>query len=516
MSTVYNPSPDDVKIVDLLPWSDPAPKQPLAIRVAHADSAFHRLYLDNVDAFRAADVTLEANVAKWRTSWEDYYLIHPRAFFQPEDLLPLYDYQQEHALILGQAFVNIHAVLDGSDTGTGKTPVSAVLCRELDLRPLVICKKSGMENWRRWLENLGVEPLGVWNYDKVKLNYAAPYAHCDKTSGLWTFELPENHVVVMDEVHKCSNKDTQNSALLVALKAAGKKILALSATAADSPMKLYALGYVLGLHVPRKTWTTFLERHGCQYQHGTGWEWRGEAEDMKALHKEIFPARGARMRKSEIPGYPKCQIVAESYDMGKDEERIRLLWEEHAEQFRILKEKSMYAEGAAKLIHALQLSELAKVQFLADEARELVEDGSSVAIAVRFTESRKLLMQKLKCGGIYGDQTEPERVEVIRKFQADIDRIVVVNMQAGSDSISLNDTHGNHPRVGLTCPTFSAIDLVQWFGRLNRANDKSPALYRLIYAKRTPEEGACRAVQAKMNNLSALNDGDLMAGVQLL
>lgn len=510
---------DSVPIESLLEWGDPVQGMSLACRYADATREFKELYLLNIDAFREAGVAaISQGRFEWRASWEDYKLIKPSRHFVPRNLDPLYDQygkppQKQHALALGQAFVNIDAVFDGSDTGTGKTPVSGVICRELALRPFVICKKSGIYNWAKWFDLLGVDPLGIWNYEKAKIGYGEPYCTPNDPK---KFHLTDRHVLILDEVHKASNKDTQNSALVVTAKAEGCKILALSATAADSPLKMYSLGYVLGLHVPRKTWTTFLTKFGCRYDQGYGWEWSGDPDDMKKLHHEIYPLRGARMRKSEIPGYPPCEIVAESYDMGKDEERIQKMWQENIEEKERLEANAMYAEGAAKLMAALQLSEMSKVEFLVAEAKELIDEGMSVAIAVRFTESRKKIMAKLKVGGIFGSQSTIERDEVIRRFQADIDRIVVVNMQAGSDSISLNDTHGKHPRVGLTCPTFSAIDLVQWFGRLNRADDVTPALYRLIYAKGTPEEAACRSVQLKINNLAALNDGDLTAGVQLM
>jgi hypothetical protein len=333
------------------------------------------------------------------------------------------------------------------------------------------------------------------------------------------WHLPAGGVVVFDEVHKCGNRDTLNSQLLVTAGRQRLPVLALSATAATNPLGLYALGYVLGLHVPGEggNWTQFLEAHGCKYD-TLEREWYfegGGPEVMARLHKTIFPSRGGRMRKAEIPGYPRVQIVSEPYSLGEDAERVQKVWAENAEAWQELKSKHMHAEGNTKLLHALQISELAKTGFLVDETRELVAEGLSVAIAVRFSETRRVLQKALGCGAIYGDQTVEERTAIIDRFQADQDHVVVVNMQAGSDSISLNDVRGVRPRVGLTCPTFSAVDLVQWLGRLNRATDKSIALYRLIYAVGTPEGAVCAAVQAKIDNLAALNDGDLTEGVRL-
>jgi superfamily II DNA or RNA helicase len=44
---------------------------------------------------------------------------------------------------------NNKAVIDSSDTGTGKTYTSIAACKVLQKRPIVICPKAVMTNWKR-------------------------------------------------------------------------------------------------------------------------------------------------------------------------------------------------------------------------------------------------------------------------------------------------------------------------------------------------------------------------------
>jgi hypothetical protein len=121
-------------------------------------------------------------------------------------------------------------------------------------------------------------------------------------------------------------------------------------------------------------------------------------------------------------------------------------------------------------------------------------------------------------------------------------------MRAGGVGISLHDIIGDHPRVGLHSPTWSAIEMKQAIGRLYRADAKSHTKQRIVYSKPrtitiptqsdnpieqattteqaeqaeqveptmdngattyTIEESVCKNVNEKLRNISVLNDGDL-------
>jgi hypothetical protein len=171
-----------------------------------------------------------------------------------------------------------------------------------------------------------------------------------------------------------------------------------------------------------------------------------------------------------------------------------------------------------------QAVELLKVPALAQMARELIEEGNSVVIFTNFVATLVALCEALKTeSAIYGTsstghaQTSGERQQIIDDFQADLQRIVIVNIAAGGVGVSLHDLNGRYPRVSLICPTYNAKQLKQAFGRAWRDGGLSLVIQRIIFAAGTIEETICRRVQTKLRNLELLNDGDLdiSAGINI-
>jgi superfamily II DNA or RNA helicase len=110
---------------------------------------------------------------------------------------------------------------------------------------------------------------------------------------------------------------------------------------------------------------------------------------------------------------------------------------------------------------------------------------------------------------IQGGQTSEERQAAIEAFQSDRARVIIANIQAGGVGVSLHDLNGKHARISLISPTWSAIDLRQTLGRVHRAGGKTKSLQRIIYAEGTVEERVAASVQAKLDRLDQLNDGEL-------
>jgi hypothetical protein len=95
-------------------------------------------------------------------------------------------------------------------------------------------------------------------------------------------------------------------------------------------------------------------------------------------------------------------------------------------------------------------------------------------------------------------------------FNGDALDVLILNIAAGGEGISLHDFLGNKPRVGLFSPPESATILIQALGRTgDRAGAKSVALNRVIFVADTVEERVFDNVNRKVRNLSLLNDGDL-------
>jgi hypothetical protein len=81
---------------------------------------------------------------------------------------------------------------------------------------------------------------------------------------------------------------------------------------------------------------------------------------------------------------------------------------------------------------------------------------------------------------------------------------------AGGASIDLHDLKGGHQRVSLICPTYNPVHLKQVLGRTRRAGSKTTPIIKLVYAANTIEEKVANAVAMKLDNIEALNRGDLM------
>ena len=90
---------------------------------------------------------------------------------------------------------------------------------------------------------------------------------------------------------------------------------------------------------------------------------------------------------------------------------------------------------------------------------------------------------------------------------------MVATFGAGGVGISFHDIHGKYPRVSLLNVTYSATQLKQSLGRIHRAGSLSKAVQYIYFASGTQEELAYHRVHAKLKNISALNDGDLIGGV---
>jgi hypothetical protein len=571
---------ETVELSTLLPWAVVRKVDtrygPRVLRTAPLTPEFRDCYLLNQRTLTAAGISLRSGLVEWWSSPDDVPLDDWRLTATLSNAEPLFDYQIPHSCTLKQALETQRVAFDGSDTGTGKTVCALIAaCRERGLSPVIVCKKSGVAVWASWCERLGLRYLDIINYDRARLGqceYIAQvrtsktikraremvaddyyleflqehpnmsreeFIQLDNPQFIEWFEAKKKRVldkpvpkdmefafrfppgcraaIIMDEVHKAANYGTVNSKILIAARKSGVPLLMASATAAETPLKMDALGFALGLH-KGSDFRHWCAANGCTFDRKSRqWLFTGGAPALAKIQRNIFPLRGSRMRKAEIPGFPKVQITAEAVNIGPELPQLMRAYEGKDSHLQELIAKASETDiEAVRRIYLLQMSETLKLPFLVEETRDAVNEGFSVVIAVNFNKSRERLMEALGTDcAIFGTQSATARNNHIASFQADKEHVIVVNIKAGSDSISLNDVRGERSRIGLVCPTDSAIDLVQFFGRLNRANDVSMSQYRIICAAGTPEDRVCRNVQAKINNIALLNDGDLRAATQV-
>lgn len=319
--------------------------------------------------------------------------------------------------------------------------------------------------------------------------------------------------IVFDEGHRCKDPDSLNSKIMIAAKRQGIPCIVASATAAENPLDMKALGYVLGLHAGTDFWQ-WCKRSGCKPSIHGGLTYAGGAEQMQRIHRQIFPSHGVRTRRADVPNFPECQITAELYDMD-DPQHIDALYAEMNAAMEALKLKSSLDvdldHPLTQMLRARQQIELVKVPLFVELAEQAMDEGMSVAIFVNFDQTIEEIKKRLhfSVGEIRGGQTGPERDQAIEKFQRGETRIMLANLKAGGVGVSLHDVHGNFPRLALISPTFSALDLVQVLGRVWRQGSKSKALQRIVLAAGTVETHIHSRLKTKLNNISMLNDGDL-------
>jgi superfamily II DNA or RNA helicase len=439
-----------------------------------------------------------------------------------------------HVERLQDALRRHNAALDASDTGTGKTYCAIEVARRMGVRPLVLCPKSVIRSWQRVAEAAGVE-ADVVNYESAR--GASKNKRC---SSVWGQQKPYGsgsywewsvrpRLMIFDEVHRCGGMTTLHSKMLLAAKRQGTPLLLLSATAADDPVRMKALGFALGLfEVANFKW--WLMKHGVNPGRWGGFQFSQHYEVREAamlkLHAQLFPSRAARIRKSEIEGFP--QTVIEPRLLNDVSGKARTLSDElHALYARRQaqagdaerdsednrdgdEENRNPASALVQMLRRRQALELLKVPDLAELASDHATT-SRVVIFVHYAETLRALQGALRkefgeVPVIDGTNTAAERQRVQDDFQANRIPVLLCNAEAGGVALSLHDPTGKVERTALISPGWSARQFRQILGRVHRDGGAYSQQLLVGFAD-TVEERIMATVAERANRLDLLNDG---------
>jgi len=484
-----------------------------------------------------------------------------------EKISGLLDYQFEHYNKILTSIKKHSRALDASDTGTGKTYVTVRICKELKLIPFVICPKSVVTSWIKVLKSFGFESNNyfVITYDQLAISDLVSEKDSEYT---WNFESDKNFsgenkkrfLFIYDEAHKCKNKNTINSKIMLNLASLPVKILLLSATIIDKPLYFIPFGIVLGLYK--------------NIQEGI--EWMSRIISSKApnpllpIHKILFPSYASRMRIDDTVGvfknnkilfegiqmknyyqieekYDKLTAILEENKKNKikKEKKDKELKEKKAKEKKEKEEENsddfiidmnkinkkekeleyedLYDKGdvssdtdsdkkegsIGRIQRIRQEIELLRIDAMYELTVKYLNEGKSVAIFVNFTKTIEELSKRLrtKCI-IWGSQTLKERSKSIDDFCSDKSRVIICNIASGGCGISLHDTNGTYPRISIISPTWSAQDLIQVLGRIHRAMGKTDCLQQILFCKGTIEESVGNIIKSKISNIRVFNDGN--------
>jgi hypothetical protein len=435
-------------------------------------------------------------------------------------LLP---YQVPHVENLVASVKRWGAALDASDAGTGKTYAALATAKALNHHAFILCPKVVIPMWERVATEMGVKHA-VLNYEMARLHGIKKY---------------KNTIYLLDEVHVCSGLDTLNAKLLVNIKNTGCPLLMLSATVAETPLKLWAIGYALGLHNGIgaskgmaqnpfvKTGMNFYQwcfHMGVRRLQNIGtWYYSGKPEDTKRLHGVIFPTRGSRMRKQDIPEFPEVQNTVEEVKAEPIPPQLEFIGERIKQRrLDLLQALSLEPDEEAPLtgpesdpsladaIYERMETELLKVAPLAALARLGIEEGNNVVVFVNFrTTLEALSILFPNAAVIQGGQNPTERQDAIDRFQNEDVHLLIATLESGGASISLHDLIGNRPRMSLISPGWRAVSLIQALGRVHRAGAKTKAWNRIVLVENSIEKKVANKLRKKISQIEGINNGDL-------
>jgi superfamily II DNA or RNA helicase len=407
-----------------------------------------------------------------------------------------------------------HNTLDTSDAGTGKTVVAAALAKSLGHPVAVLCPKQVIPSWERELKDMGVDPLFVINYEKIRGGRTKWMTKSGKKIMKWM--LPMGTLLLVDEIHKCKGPYTQNAQIVLSLVNQGYQIHGMSATAAEDPTEMRSLGYMLKLHSlnkadkPLRSWYSWMTRLGCEKDFWNQWRLTKKSK-LKDLRESMYGISTDRLSVQDLPdAFKENRIFVEPIQF-KNLAKIKKAYKDLGLTPEILEQ---YIENGTvensehvivNIIRARQLAETLKVPDLVEMAEDLMLEGLSVVIFVSFKETVESLCEKLQCDRIEGSQ-KSDRQQVIDDFQADKTTCIVVNTAAGGTGISLHDVNGERPRVSLISPQFSAKDHVQVLGRIHRNGMKSDALQKILVASGSVEEAVMSSMQRRLDNLAIMQN----------
>ncbi len=416
----------------------------------------------------------------------------------------LFPYQEKAVTQHLRILDSVGASLDGTGCGGGKTVIASALAARYAIKVCVVCPKSVIFKWTETLSSFGVEPLFVLNPEKLR-NGNTP--HLKKVSkggkkAVFEWQAPARCLFIFDEVHMFGAYNSQNGKMLEA--AAGHYVLMLSATAAENPLRMKAIGVNLRLFTGGYFWQ-WVREMGAEESRWGGLEWNPKLPAnkiaMERLHHSVFANRGYRVSENELrEQLPDLMLSDEPLWLtDKDRAKVKELYDEMSDP---------EDPGGVKNLRQRQAIELVKVPYLVERAKEIVESGGSAVVFLNFHESIDKTREHFEDACVIdGRETSKARAETQRRFQENELRVVIVQIAAGGQSIDLHDTMGEFPRVALLCPQFSGLVEEQAIGRVRRVGARSRALALRLYAPGTVEQGALKLTEEKRENVAILNAG---------
>lgn len=420
--------------------------------------------------------------------------------------MPLFNWQEASCQRVVESVRTHGFAVNTSDPGTGKTFVALEALQRLGMKGIVWCPKTVVSSWWAAADVMGLRGVlvDVVNPERIALG-KTPWFHGNQ------WHMPDNALLVADEVHRgASGPDSKQTNVLALTKAFHVPVLAQSATVADSPLKLRAVGFLAGLHqFNRSSFYGWCRKNGCfNSPWHSGLEFpkgRKGQECMQKLHAQLAPFM-TRIRIADLADFPETAIEPMLITLpDKDTEEFKRAYAEMDDAL-----KKLGTNPLTQTLRARQQTEHLKAPYIAELVQEDLEAGKAVVILVQFRNTLARLVEAFPFAvQLHGDQTGEERASAIEKFQRGGTNVIAGITSAGGVGVSLHDIDGTRPRVAYHTPGWSASEFRQACGRVHRAGG-TKSVQHVVLAAGTIEERIYRTLISKQGCIDSLQDGDLV------
>ena len=439
-------------------------------------------------------------------------------------MIELRPYQKSAVDQLCASLLRNNCAVDLSDTGLGKTMHSLGTVQRFAKTPfVVICRAVSRHKWEKAVKDFDLQDrcIAVDSYQK----FTSGRHHKDLvtkikgrgTSYEWHPQVAT--IIIFDECQDAGGLTSLNSQLLIGTGKCKETFpLCLSATVADSPLKLKALGFITGMHALTDYYPWCLG-NGCgksPFGYNNLYFKNTYRKDVVGKLHDHLKQYGVRVKREEVMEFmPEETIEIELWDIGSRPktgvvaEALQKL-EETRDEDLIRHEEAV--PGAVELMRDRQEAELLKLPALAREIVAAVESGLYCPVFLNFINSIDALQgllstEGVSCGLFDGRDTKG-REKSLQDFMESRSQCIILQSQAGSAAIDLHDIVGGNPRMSFVCPTYHAETMIQMLGRSTRFGAKSPVIQRICFAEGTVEERVYKMAETKCENIRAMNDGE--------
>jgi hypothetical protein len=423
----------------------------------------------------------------------------------------LYDVQQKHMNVLMAAMETYGSAIDGSSTGCGKTLVGAEIAVQGERPTFIVCPKSSVPMWELEMKDRGWAAHGVLNYEMLRTGRTqwGNWVGTDGWKGTaWAWNLPKDAFIIWDECQKCMGMNTQNARMMWSSR--NFYNLMLSATAAEDPTEMKALGYLLRLHDLKGFWN-WTKMHGCSDGTYGGLAFSGTDEDIDSLHRIIYPRHGSRLTRHDMrEHFTETQIITTAIDFGDEIKKIFATMQAELNTLTTHSRGDAADNELTIRLRARQRAELLKVPYIVELTEDLLKEHLAVAIFVNFDATLEAIKARLEAKhkvGMVSGRYLKDRQKHLDDFQTDRSHVILCNVQAGGVSVNLHDTRGYYPRTALISPSDNAKEILQCIGRIDRAGALSNTQQHLLFAAGTVEEEVKDNCDDKIRRIGILNDG---------